>query len=347
MTWLLAPAAVLSVVLTSNLKGQKAGGTWWGNCPRTSSFPGITKLAGRHYFSLPITDILWAFSTSGHYFFRYSDHRTLVSLTDIALQIPLTLVMFWLFLSVVEPCFVHPRPLPLHTLIGSFAKWHYPMLVRGSRASLVVDTPQAGTCYVSASSKCLGTEFHKALPMPSRAWWVHNRIAFYNLKRLPHTFSRMLHTIWREKPSGWYVISISEENADRPAGFEVSSAAPKPSLPAPLLLPFPRHHAPTQNHKSKQRDSWEALLGCSVFLRCLRHCEWKTKTRAIALRRGWQGAEPSSCLACSIRASFRRRGKGSPSTLWVSRLTVVYFFELTPLKNIKVRTWLKNLLPLF
>lgn len=53
--------------------------------------------------------------------------------------------------------------------------------------------------------------------------------------------------------------------------------------------------------------------------------------------------DPSLCLACWTCASSKCWSKGSPSTLEVSNLTVVYFSELTPLKNIKVRPWLKNL----
>lgn len=72
---------------------------------------------------------------------------------------------------------------------------------------------------------------------------------------------------------------------------------------------------------------------------------WNTSDLALErmqgppwLRQTGKVFDPILGLACWTHASFRCGGRGSPSVLRVSNLTVVYFSELTALKTIKVRT---------
>ncbi|EFB25130.1 hypothetical protein PANDA_000666 [Ailuropoda melanoleuca] len=72
----------------------------------------------------------------------------------------------------------------------------------------------------------------------------------------------------------------------------------------------------------------------------------QTVLRTLLPARTHQDAELPSVLSVVLTSNLKgqkaggtwRQGKGSPSTLRVSRFTVVYFFELTPLKNIKMQT---------
>lgn len=133
-------------------------------------------------------------------------------------------------------------------------------------------------------------------------------------------------------------------------GLEVWSIASTPTLRTPDLFLSPLQHVPPQNHKSRQRYSWYLLR--TVVNRSQGVPHFWDASDIVRERIKWgprwfstagKVFDPSLCLACWTCASFMCWSKGSPSTLEVSSLTVVYFSELTPLKNIKVRPWLKNL----
>lgn len=128
-------------------------------------------------------------------------------------------------------------------------------------------------------------------------------------------------------------------------GWEASSAAREPSLPSLAITQnLPRLLRTTSQ---KRGIPGKPSLGVLCFWDAPNTVSERLKWGPPCFGEAGKGSEPSSWLACSIRASFRCRSKDSPSIPKVSSLAVVYFFELTPLKNIKVRTWLKNLLPLF
>lgn len=91
-TWICLLAAwllkLLSVVLTLNPKGQKVVALWDGNCPSTTIFPGMTKLAGEYCFTLPISNILWPFSSQDHHFLNHTDHGNFLAPKTLPSKFP-------------------------------------------------------------------------------------------------------------------------------------------------------------------------------------------------------------------------------------------------------------------